>query len=112
MKKFHKTPFAIAMGASLLPLAANVAQAETNPFAMSELGSGYMQTAEAKPEAGADKMKDGACGEGKCGATMKKDAAASSDKKAMEGKCAGNKPSPAPAGDAKKMEGNCGANMK
>lgn len=112
MKKIHKTPFAIAMGASLLPLAANVAQAETNPFALSELDSGYMLTAEAKPSGdGATKMKDGACGEGKCGAAMKQ-GAASSDKKAMEGKCAGNKPSPAPSGDAKKMEGNCGANMK
>lgn len=116
MKKIHKTPFAIAMGASLLPLAANVAQAESNPFALSELGSGYMQTAEAKSEqTGAEKMKDGACGEGKCGASMmKQGAAASGDKKAMEGKCAGNKPAPAPApaGDAKKMEGNCGAKMK
>ncbi len=120
MKKIHKTPFAIAMGASLLPLTANVAQAETNPFALSELGSGYMQTAEAKPDqAGTEKMKDGACGEGKCGASMMKQGAAgaagAADKKAMEGKCAGNKPAPAPApaaGDAKKMEGNCGANMK
>lgn len=115
MKKIHKTPFAIAMGASLLPLAANVAQAETNPFALSDLGSGYMQTAEAKPEAaGSSKMKDGACGEGKCGAAMmKQGSGAASDKKAMEGKCAGNKP--APAGDAKKTEGSemkCGANMK
>lgn len=113
MKKIHKTPLAIAMGASLLPMAANVAQAETNPFALSELDSGYMQTAEAKPEAGADKMKDGACGEGKCGAAMMKQGSSSSDKKAMEGKCAGNKP--APAGDTKKGQGSemkCGANMK
>lgn len=91
MKKLHKTPFAIAMGASLLPLTANVAQADSNPFALSELGSGYMQTAEAKPADGASKMKDGACGEGKCGAAMMKQDA-SADKKAIEGKCAGNKP--------------------
>jgi len=104
MKKFHKTPFAIAMGATLLPLTANVAQADTNPFALSELGSGYMQTAEAKPDAdGANKMKDGACGEGKCGAAMKQGAAA--DKKAIEGKCAGNKPA-APSADTKKPDAN------
>ncbi|MBD9363577.1 HvfA family oxazolone/thioamide-modified RiPP metallophore [Methylomonas fluvii] len=114
MKKINKTPFAIAIGASLLPtLAGNFAQADTNPFALSELSSGYMLTAEAKPEAGADKMKDGSCGEGKCGASMMKKSTDS--KAATEGKCAGNKAA-APAGDkaaeGKKMEGNCGANMK
>jgi uncharacterized low-complexity protein len=47
-------------------------------------------------------MKDGACGEGKCGAAMMKPAAPAADKKAVEGKCAGNKPAaPAPA-DVKK----------
>ncbi|AMK75549.1 MULTISPECIES: hypothetical protein [Methylomonas] len=106
MKKINKTPFAIAIGASLLPtLAGNIAQADSNPFALSELNSGYMLTAEAKPEAGADKMKDGACGEGKCGASMKK---STDSKAATEGKCAGNKPAPAgdkAAGD-KKKEGN------
>lgn len=97
MKKFHKSPLAIAMGVSLLPLAVTVAQAETNPFALSELGSGYMQTAEAAPQPAdaAKKMKDGACGEGKCGAAMKQGAAA--DKKAVEGKCATNKMAPATA---------------
>ncbi len=115
MKKIHKTPFAIAMGASLLPLAVNVAQAEANPFALSELGSGYMLTAEAKPDqAGSDKMKDGACGEGKCGASMMKQGAAgaAADKKAMEGKCAGNKPAPAPSADTKKPDANTSAPAK
>jgi uncharacterized low-complexity protein len=107
MNKNYKTPFALAIGASLLPLTA-MAQTDANPFALSDLSAGYQMTAEAKPDAG-QKMKDGACGEGKCGAAMMKPAAAP-DKKAVEGKCAGNKPA-APA-DAKKMEGNCGANMK
>ena len=112
MKKTQKTPFAIAIGASLLPFAANMAQADSNPFALSELNSGYMQTAEAQQD-GSSKMKDGACGEGKCGGAMMQK---STDKKAVEGKCAGNKPA-APAGgdqakEGKKMEGNCGANMK
>lgn len=100
MNKNYKTPLALAV--SLLPLGASVAQAETNPFAFTDLNVGYMQTAEAPAAAGADKMKDGACGEGKCGAAMMKPAAAPADKKAIEGKCAGNKPA-APA-DAKKAE--------
>ncbi len=111
MKTNPKTPFAIAMSASLLPFAANAAQPHDNPFALSDLGSGYMQTAEAEKD-GASKMKDGACGEGKCGGNMQKK---STDVKATEGKCAGNKPAPAAsgeAGDAKKTEGNCGANMQ
>jgi uncharacterized low-complexity protein len=100
MKKFHKTPLAIAMGASLLPLVANIAQADSNPFALTELSSTYMQTADAKTDADAAKMKEGACGEGKCGAAMSKSASPAADKKAFEGKCATNKP--APASDAKK----------
>ncbi|MGD0960548.1 MAG: hypothetical protein ABSB19_12145 [Methylomonas sp.] len=114
MKKNHKTPYTLVVGASLLPFAMNVAQAESNPFALAELDSGYMQTAQTTPAepsaAPAAKMKDGACGEGKCGAAMKKTDAAA-DKKAVEGKCATNKPA-APKDNTKKMEGNCGANMK
>ncbi|MDD4915196.1 MAG: hypothetical protein PHW13_09200 [Methylococcales bacterium] len=90
MKKFHKTPLAIAMGASLLPLTVGIAQADSNPFALSELGSAYMQTAEAKSDAEAGKMKEGACGEGKCGAAMSK-SASPAEKKALEGKCAASK---------------------
>ena len=93
MKKINKTPFAIALGASLLPMTASIAQADSNPFALSELTAGYMQTAEASQDAGA-KMKDGACGEGKCGGAMMQK---STDTKATEGKCAGNKPAPAPS---------------
>jgi len=111
MKKNLKTPFALAMSASLLPFAAAAAQTDSNPFAMSDLSAGYMQTAEADKDSTA-KMKDGACGEGKCGGDMQKKP---TDVKAIEGKCAGNKPAPTASGatDAsKKMEGNCGANMK
>jgi len=36
------------------------------------------------------KMKDGACGEGKCGSAMMK----TNEDKTVEGKCAGNKPMP------------------
>lgn len=111
MKKNYKTPFALAMSATLLPMTA-MAQTNSNPFALSDLNSGYMQTAEAGKD-GAEKMKDGACGEGKCGAAMM--APKTTDKKALEGKCAGNKSSAPAAGaasDGKKMDGNCGANMK
>jgi uncharacterized low-complexity protein len=106
MKKFLKTPYALVMGASLLPLTNHIAQAETNPFALSELNSGYMQTAETAPTTpeASSKMKDGACGEGKCGAAMKKVDPAS-EKKAIEGKCATNKPAPS-SDNAKKTEGN------
>lgn len=92
MKKNQKTPFALAISASLLPFAANAVQTEANPFALSDLSSGYMQTAEADKD-GASKMKDGTCGEGKCGGAMMEKKAP--DAKAMEGKCAGNKPAPA-----------------
>ena len=110
MKKNSKTPFAIAMSATLLPFTAIASQANDNPFALSDLSTGYMQTAEAEKD-GAAKMPNGACGEGKCGGNMQKKA---TDTKAIEGKCAGNKPvAPAtPGDDSKKMEGNCGANMK
>lgn len=109
MKKLNKTPFAVAVGATLLPLTVSAAQID-NPFALSDLASGYMQTAEAEKD-GASKMKDGACGEGKCGGAMMQK---STDSKAMEGKCAGNKPAPATdqSKDAKQPEMKCGANMK
>ena len=102
MKKIKKTPFAIAMSASLMPFAANAIETETNPFAMSELDSGYLQTAEAE-KSGDSKMKDGACGEGKCGGAMMKK---STEPKMTEGKCAGNKAAPAPSGkdESKKEE--------
>lgn len=96
MKKIQKTPFALAMSASLLPFAANAVQTDSNPFALSDLSAGYMQTAEAEKD-GASKMKDGACGEGKCGGAMMQQKAP--DTKAMEGKCAGNKAAPAPSAD-------------
>ena len=59
------TTFAISMAASNI---ASAAPAGDNPFAMSEMDSGYMQVA----------GKDGKCGEGKCG-EGKKDT--------KEGKC-------------------------
>ena len=116
MKNIRKTPLAIAIGTTLLSgLAATAVQAETqdNPFAMTDLNSGYMQLAVDTSE-GSSKMKDGSCGEGKCGGKMMEKGDA---EKMVEGACAGNKPMPkaekgteAKCGEAKCGEGKCAAN--
>jgi len=85
-------PLSIALGATFAAslAASNIAiaaPAGDNPFAMNDLGSGYMQVAE--------KEKEGKCGEGKCGEGMKK-------KKEEAGKC----------GEGKKKEGKCGEGKK
>ena len=95
MKKIHKTPFAAAMGVAIISnFAVNTAQADTNPFGMSELSQGYMQVAEAK------------AGEMACGAGMKME-----KPKTPEGACAGKKTEAKPA-DAKAAEAKCGAMME
>ncbi len=95
------TAFAASMAASNV---ATAAEAGSNPFAMSELSSGYMQLAdshmgdkgrEGRCGEGRDSKKDGMegkCGEGKCGGDKEM-------KKNMEGKC---------GGDKAKQEGKCG----
>ena len=65
-------------------LAFGVAQANSNPFAMQDLGQGYQVAQKHAKEAG-DKKKDGKCGEAKCGGDKKKDG------KCGEGKCGGDK---------------------
>lgn len=111
MKKSNKTSLVIAVGSFVTGLTSTQIQAQpesytdldSNPFALSELSSGYMQTAESdSAKDGKMKMKDGACGEGKCGSSMMK----GSEEKTAEGKCAGNKPMPKM--DKKDMEGKCG----
>ena len=97
-----KKPLAIALGAAFVTslAAIPVANAAENPFAMSELTSGYMvaEMAEGKcgeGKCGGDKAKEeGKCGEGKCGG----------DKAAAEGKCGEGKC----GGDKAKAEGKCG----
>lgn len=94
MKKINKTPFT-AMGVAVISsFAVNTAQADANPFGMSELSQGYMQLAEAK------------AGEMACGEGMKME-----KPKAPEGACAGKK-TEAKASDAKPAEAQCGAAMK
>jgi len=97
-----KKPLAIALGAAFITSLAGtpVANAAENPFAMSELSSGYMVA----------EMAEGKCGEGKCGGD--KAAAEGGDKmkkegKCGEGKCGGDKAA-AEGGDKAKAEGKCG----
>ncbi len=108
--KNTKSALLATLGTSLLSgLAASNAQAsETttqtdNPFTLTELSSGYLQVAESDDKGSGMKMKDGACGEGKCGSSMMK----TNEDKTVEGKCAGNKPMPK-TDDKKGMEGKCG----
>ncbi len=96
MKKINKTPLAAAMGVAFIStFAVSGANAEANPFGMTELSQGYMQLAEA------DKA-----GEMKCGAGMKME-----KPKTPEGACAGKKTDAKPA-DGKAAEAQCGASMK
>ncbi len=88
-----KTPLALAIGTAFAAslAASNIANAapnSSNPFAMSDLNSGYMQVAEGK------------CGEGKCGGAKKE----SKEGKCGEGKCGGSKSSK----EGKCGEGKCG----
>jgi uncharacterized low-complexity protein len=76
--KNKKTPLIAAVGTVVISaFTANVAHAEADPFAVSELSSGYMQLAEGYsvvPWPGAaTKAKEASCGEGKCGDMMSGD---------------------------------------
>ncbi len=115
MKKTMRKSLSIALGSTFVAAmsAAPVANAETSPFGMQNLESGYMQVAEGKCGegkcGGKDKMKakEAKCGEGKCGEDHKKanDGKCGEDhKKKMEGKCGGKDK----AKEAKCGEGKCG----
>lgn len=64
---------------------APVVDAAENPFAMKVL-SNAAQVAES-----GEKMKDGKCGEGKCGSNKKAEPAGGGASKAQEGGCGANK---------------------
>lgn len=94
MKSQNKTLALVLGGAFAAAVGVSpVVHAAENPFALKTLSSGYMV---ADHHEGGEKMKDGKCGAGKCGANMKK-------KKAEEGNC---------GADKKAKEGNCGAEKK
>ncbi len=104
MKIINKTKFAI--GTSLIA-GLTAGCAGNNPFAQEDLASGYQNAAETSAEHSIEKMKSGACGEGKCGGKMTQKAKTEA-KKAMEGKC-GDKMTQKAKTEAKKaMEGKCG----
>jgi uncharacterized low-complexity protein len=94
--KSKLNPIASALGITLAATiaATPIAQADQNPFGVSEMSSGYML-------AGAEEGKcgEGKCGEGKCGDEMKKGA---EEGKCGEGKCGEGK---AKGHDKDKAEG-------
>ncbi len=139
MKKMNKTPLAAAMSTAVVSaFTASSAQAESNPFAMTEMSEGYMQVAQAGysvvPWKGekSGKANEAACGEGKCGAMMDgdkmkkgmenscgammkgKEGACGAIDKASEAKCGEGKCASMMDGDKMKkgMENTCGAMMK
>ena len=85
-------PVAAVIGAALAGSlsAVNLASAAENPFAATQLQSGYMMLAESHVAAGEAeaqteaKEKEGKCGEGKCGGDKEK-----KEGKCGEGKCGG-----------------------
>jgi len=104
-------PLALAAGAAFITSLASttVANAAENPFAMSELSSGYMvaDAAEGKcgeGKCGGDKKaaEEGKCGEGKCGG----------DKKAAEEGATATEEGTKTTGEGKCGEGKCGGDKK
>ena len=91
-------PVAIAVSAALAGGVSVTANADTGPFAMAGLSSGYM-LASGTEGAGGEKAAEaeGKCGEGKCGEAMKANEA--------EGKCGEDM-------KAHHAEGKCGEDMK
>ncbi|MET0090164.1 MAG: low-complexity protein [Candidatus Thiodiazotropha sp.] len=79
------TATTLALGLSGATL---IAQADSNPFGMSQLPAGYMVVA--------DKGAEGKCGEAKCGAEK-------AQSKMTEGQCGGKS-------EAKSSEASCGGN--
>jgi uncharacterized low-complexity protein len=68
-----------------------------NPFAMTDLSSGYMLAGEEGHDGEEGKCGEGKCGEGKCG-----------EDKAAEGKCGEGKCGEGKCGEDKAGEGKCG----
>jgi uncharacterized low-complexity protein len=103
-QKTNLTPLAIAAGAAFVTSLAGttVANAAENPFAMSELSSGYMVAEMAEGKCGGEKK---AATEGKCGEGMK----ATTEGKCGEGKCGGEKKATT---EGKCGEGKCGGEKK
>jgi uncharacterized low-complexity protein len=96
MQKIKNKAIAGALGAVVIGSLASISvQANTSPFSVNTLDSGYMQSA-----------KEGKCGEGKCGGDKAEKAVKTmKEGKCGEGKCGGDKAEKA----VKTMkEGKCG----
>ncbi|HEY0563247.1 MAG TPA: hypothetical protein VGD04_07960 [Methylophilus sp.] len=112
--KSSTTTLALAVsGALALSLGAASLQAAENPFAMKTLSNGY-QVADHH-----EKMKDGKCGTGKCGAAKKEgmekeaEGKCNADMKHGEGSCGADKMKEGSChGDMKGKEGSCAADKK
>lgn len=114
MSQHNKTlkPLSLAIGATFVATLATstfatAAPTGNNPFAMTDLNSGYMQVAEMP--------KDGKCGEGKCGEgkKSKKEGKCGGGKDMpKEGKCGGDKAKEGKCGEGKAKEGKCGEGKK
>ncbi len=77
MKNTMKKSMAVALGTTFIAAmsASPMVNADTNPFGMQNLESGYMQVA------------DGKCGDGKCGSKGESKKAENGEGKCGEGKC-------------------------
>lgn len=106
MNQTQKTIALAIGGAFALSVAATTVNAAENPFAMKSLSSGY-QVADHHEE----KMKDGKCGAGKCGAEKAKEGKCSAEK-AAEGKCSAEKAAEGKCSADKMKEGKCSADKK
>jgi uncharacterized low-complexity protein len=68
-EKFSKKPLGVALGTVVAASfsVAPVANADQNPFELTDLSSGYTELAEEDKAAGEETCGESVCGEGKCG---------------------------------------------
>ena len=90
MNTVNKTK--IVIGTALIAgFTTGCANSGDKEFTQKDLSSGYMNEADStKSQQGTDKVKDGNCGEGKCGSSETKPAP-EEETKMPEGKCGGDK---------------------
>jgi len=106
MNAQKKTLALVLGGAIAATVSMSPVNAAENPFALKPLAAGYMV---ADNHDAGEKMKDGKCGSGKCGSSMKKKKAAA-EEKAKEGNCSAEKAKEGScSGEKKAKEGNCSA---
>jgi uncharacterized low-complexity protein len=120
-------PLAAAIGAAFVTsiAGAQIANAQANPFGVTELSSGYMQMAGNEGKCGGEKKveKEAKCGgekkaaaEAKCGAgkgdEMKAEEGKTTEEKMEEGKCGGAGAPAKAMKEGKCGEAKCGANKK